>query len=462
MPTNTLALDEESLEFGYTLNQMILYDVFFNDVDGIEFNPDTFEDTSESAPQYDFDIIQEKLYEIYCNNNFDVDNAYATCCTQVCCLEDYTREELCDEIYRLRVENDRLYTENETLYNAATGLNKSCFDINEAWNDVYEDVLENLGSLMYYLLSQYALPIESPYEGEDIKLGKIKIPKPSIPISIPKPVIKIPTINNIKVKVRKIVPKVRLNRLRRNVSLNNIWRALGIKRQIDHLTRAEVKNLRTMDQHYKDPIITHTRITENTTFDDIQGSVLKRVEQDINFAQDIWKNIFILKNTIHQLNIDINDDEHPMIKNSMHLLNDEFVRSQLRENITNTDIVILYTGGTSLRDKITDTESRVVGNATQRKVLENGIIKEYISILICNGASNVALAHEVGHALFFTNSKGNVEDPNPYVDNSTGTPIRVPGHDNDPANLMYPILPSTPIITQTQVNKAEQSTLFTN
>lgn len=444
--------DEDALLLGYQIAKLLLYDAYYNDVDVTTFDDDSPEDSTEAAPEYDFEIIEEMIEEIINRFPENEDPSYLkyykdtkSCCSSKCCCNS----KQCDNINDLQKENDRLRKANQELYQISKSLNESMKILNEEWNNVYEDLLENLTPLIYYLMSQSSLVSDSPYEPEDIKLGKI-LPKPSTKIKIPTPKVSIPTVNEIKKKIRKISPKVELPRFKKSEKVNEFLKKIrNIKIKLPRVGTDRI-SIRFKKSYVPEggnaPLITHIQIATNCEFvgsDDRicrnkYNGIKDRIDREIYYAENIWKNIFKLQETRTYLNYELNTgntteeivsgdppiyiretDNFEGIANNI----DKYVMNQIKDGVLNLNLVIIYAGGRFVHEEgETDTTSGALAIAQLRIINVNGVTYKYGVIVMSNGAINYesVLAHEIGHILYKTNKRGDLKDPEPDPDANHG------------------------------------------
>jgi hypothetical protein len=135
----------------------------------------------------------------------------------------------------------------------------------------------------------------------------------------------------------------------------------------------------------------------------------------------------------------------------------------LRTGVSDTDLAVFYVGGDYLADRET------IGNTAFRGSTGNGVVTTITRMIIMTNGARVkqpvddvkyAFAHEVLHSLLArqigttvvaTDPSGPYVYPNGTVDTA---------HNNDPNNLLYPIVPLHPLITQQQCAELNRSTLL--
>ncbi|PEF60472.1 hypothetical protein CON35_30700 [Bacillus cereus] len=112
------------------------------------------------------------------------------------------------------------------------------------------------------------------------------------------------------------------------------------------------------------------------------------------------------------------------------------------------EIIILYSSGPYFADGTT-------------KAVSYDMNSEYpYFILMSDGTfeSDYLMAHEIGHIFNYTNRNDNKNEANPYKNPKNGEIDYA--HNNDPDNIMYPIVGLNPTVTADQKAKALESRII--
>ncbi|EJQ78324.1 Uncharacterized protein BC141101_05862 [Bacillus toyonensis] len=204
--------------------------------------------------------------------------------------------------------------------------------------------------------------------------------------------------------------------------------------------------------------------------DRTSSATREKIENHIDKASEIWDIRFEVRygSFPHNSNTertdsevpvgpsDPNDPAYPGGCNILHQPNllctnriiYNIVTQHRNGDFPDAEVIILYSSGRYFANGIT-------------KAVSYDMNREYPYFIHMSDGSlelDYIMAHEIGHIFNFTNRFDNKNEANPYEDPETSEIDYT--HNNDPDNIMYPIVGPNPTVTADQKAKALESRII--